>query len=377
MKTKEKIEIFKIDSGIFKHLVDDTLEFYNTSAVELFVYDNLIHFKYNKDVNLYSTLSQVIVYDLNSATPITYPTISDFIIGLKSLGYPINTFASGDGEASLPANYLDISGYITAVQATINTPVDGGTVVGNVSRASNLMAFCTGTFSGVNVMFEGSLEATGDSNWFGIQAVRTNANTIETATGTISAQPAYGWELSVNALKRFRVRCTARTSGTQSWIFVLGTYATEPIPASQVSATQPVSLAALPALIAGTAAIGDVGMQYRANATGAASRYHLISAASTNLANIKNAAGRLVGWSITNTNAAWRYVKLHNLATAPTAGASVFMTIGIPPNGTRELAIDAGVAFTTGIAISTVTGAADTDTTAVGANDLIIEIFFA
>ena len=53
------------------------------------------------------------------------------------------------------------------------------------------------------------------------------------------------------------------------------------------------------------------------------------------------------------------------------------MTIGVPPNGTRELAIDAGVAFTTGIAISTVTGAADTDTTAVGANDLIIDIFFA
>ena len=128
---------------------------------------------------------------------------------------------------------------------------------------------------------------------------------------------------------------------------------------------------------AGTNAIGDVGMQYRANATGAASRFHLISAATTNLTNIKNAAGRLVGYSISNTNAAWRYIKLHNLATAPTAGASVFMTIGVPPNGTRELAIDAGVAFTTGIAISTVTGAADTDTTAVGANDLIIDIFFA
>lgn len=140
-----------------------------------------------------------------------------------------------------PASYPDITGDITAIQATIGTPVAGGTVAGDVSRASNVMAFCTGTFSTVNVTFEGSLEATGDTNWFGIQAIRTNANTIETTTGNLSAQPAYGWEMSVNALRRVRVRCTARTSGTQSWRFALGTYATEPIPGAQVSGTQPVS----------------------------------------------------------------------------------------------------------------------------------------
>jgi hypothetical protein len=140
-----------------------------------------------------------------------------------------------------PATYPDITGDITAIQATIGTPVVGGTVAGDVSRASNVMAFCTGTFSTVNCTFEGSLQDTGDTNWFAIQAVRSNANTIETATGNLSAQPAYAWELSVNALRRLRVRCTARTSGTQSWRFVLGTYATEPIPAAQISGTQPVS----------------------------------------------------------------------------------------------------------------------------------------
>lgn len=103
------------------------------------------------------------------------------------------------------------------------------------------MVFCSGIFAGVNCTFEGSLEASGATNWFGIQAVRSNANTIELVTGALSAQPAYAWELSVNALKRFRVRATARTSGTQSWRFVQGTYATEPIPAAQASATQPVS----------------------------------------------------------------------------------------------------------------------------------------
>lgn len=103
------------------------------------------------------------------------------------------------------------------------------------------MIFCTGTFAGINCTFEGSLQDTGDTNWFAVQVVRSNANTIELTTGVLAAQPAYAWEASVNALKRFRVRCTARTSGTQSWRFVQGTYATEPIPAAQISGTQPVS----------------------------------------------------------------------------------------------------------------------------------------
>ena len=103
-----------------------------------------------------------------------------------------------DGEGRLkvsskPANYPDIIGDITAVQSTISTPVAGGTVEGDVSRASNVMVFCTGVFSGVNVTFEGSLETSGDTNWFGLQAVRSNANTVETATGALSAQPVYGW----------------------------------------------------------------------------------------------------------------------------------------------------------------------------------------
>ena len=139
---------------------------------------------------------------------------------------------------SKPASYPDITGDITTTQPVISTPVAGGTVEGDVSRSSNIMIFCTGTFSTVNCTFEGSLESSGATNWFAIQAVRSNANTIELTTGNLSAQPAYAWELSVNALKRFRVRATARASGTQSWRFVQGTYATEPIPAAQASATK-------------------------------------------------------------------------------------------------------------------------------------------
>ncbi len=193
-----------------------------------------------------------------------------FLLFGKRMDTDTTTVADGDVNAfnmdeegrlkvsSKPSSYADITGDITAIQSTIGTPVAGGTVVGDVSRASNVMMFCVGTFAGVNCTFEGSLEATGDTNWFGIQAVRTNANTIETTTGALSATPAYAWELSVNGLKRVRVRATARTSGTQSWRFVLGTYATEPIPAAQVSATQPVSGTVTATPGAGTARMGFI-----------------------------------------------------------------------------------------------------------------------
>lgn len=167
-----------------------------------------------------------------------------------------------------PASYPDVTGDITATQATIN-PVSttaGATVEADVSRASNVMMFCRGTFSTINCSFEGSLEAAGSDNWFSVQAIRSNANTIETTTGNLSAMPAYAWELSVNGLKRVRVRCTARTSGTQSWRFVLGTYATEPIPGAQVTATQAISGTVTATLAASTAVYADTTTVLAGNA---------------------------------------------------------------------------------------------------------------
>lgn len=277
--------------------------------------------------------------------------------------------------ASKPAAYPDITGDITAIQATIGTPVAGGTVAGDVSRASNIMIFCTGTFAGVNCTFEGSLEASGETNWFAVQAVRSNANTVELTTGVLAAQPAYSWELSVNALRRFRVRCTARTSGTQSWRFVQGTYATEPVPAIQTHAVTG-SGNFNTAAQAGANLMGDVGIQVRANATGAASIHHVVSAATTNVAQIKATAGRIYGYCFSNTTAAWVYVKFHNVASA-TAGAAVAMTVGVPPNGKAECTIPAGIGFATAISRSIVTGAADTDATATTLNAVVGDIFFA
>lgn len=284
---------------------------------------------------------------------------------------PLQTNAAGRLKVSAePASQDFVTGNITA---------NGQTVQMDTSRTSNITIYCTGTFSTINCAFEGSLDGT---NWFSVQAIRSNANTIETSTGNLSAAPAYAWELSVNGTNFFRVRATAFTSGTQVWRFQPAPYATEPIPGAQVSGTQPVSGTVTAnigtgSLAAGTNAIGDVGLQVRANATGAATIHHIVATASTNASVVKASAGRVLGYCLSNTTAAWVYVKFHNQTTAPTAGSGVVMTVGIPPNGKAECAIPQGIGFGTGIGRTIVTGAADADATAVAANAVVGDVFFA
>ena len=186
--------------------------------------------------------------------------------------------------------------------------------------------------------------------------------------GTVAPASSTTWTISFVAVEKFANQPVyiqgARAQG-----------AVNPIAVSQVG-TATVSFTQ-PALVAGTNAIGDVGIQYRASATGAASATHLISGASTNSTIVKAGAGRLIGWSLANTNAAWRYVKFHNQTTNPTAGSGVVRVAAVPPNGVSNVIISGGIAFSTGIGITTVTGANDADTNPVGANDLVGEIIFA
>jgi len=128
--------------------------------------------------------------------------------------------------------------------STGSITANGQTVAVSVARQSNIMVHMVATsLVGHNATFEGSIDSTNgtDGAWFALQAVRSNANTIELATGVLAATPAYGWELSVNGLAWFRVRATAHTSGTALWKVQPAPFATEPIPAQQVSGTQPIS----------------------------------------------------------------------------------------------------------------------------------------
>ena len=255
--------------------------------------------------------------------------------------------------ASKPASYAATVGNVTSATST---------VVVNTERFSNLMIHCAGTFAGVNCTFEGSLNSTNgtDGNWFAVQAIRSSANTIETTTGVLAAAPAYAWELSVNALRYFRIRATAWTSGTQVWTLIPGTYATEPIPGAQVSATQPIS-GTVTATVTGGTVLPVTPTTLFTN-----------SAATTNATLVKNTAGTLWSIAVSNTNAAARFLKLFNLTTAPTVGTSVpVFTVAVPSGGTVLVNGGSnGIRFATGISLAITGAAGDLDTTAIGAGDV-------
>jgi hypothetical protein len=112
------------------------------------------------------------------------------------------------------------------------------------------------------------------------------------------------------------------------------------------------------------------------SATGGDSVYHLVSASGSNATNIKASAGEVTGWYIYNSNANARKVAFHNTAGTPTAGASIYFTLVIPGLGAANVSFPTGIVFGTGIAITTVTDLVDSGNTAVGLNDLNINIYY-
>jgi hypothetical protein len=139
----------------------------------------------------------------------------------------------------------------------------------------------------------------------------------------------------------------------------------------------PVSVNGSPVLGAGTAAVGDVGIQYRANATGAASFVSVMSPATPAVGTIKAAAGRLLGCVLQNSAATIRSVKLFN-ATAPTLGTTAAaFEIDLPAGDTVQFNFPGGLAFATAMTFSVTSAKGLTDNTSTGLALNDVSGFFA
>jgi hypothetical protein len=101
----------------------------------------------------------------------------------------------------------------------------------------------------------------------------------------------------------------------------------------------------------------------------------LISAASTNATSVKASAGSLYEIHASNLNAAARYLKLYNKASAPTVGTDTpVQVIGLAPSSANAFSWSASVpmAFTTGIAFAVTSGITDADTGAISASETAV-----
>lgn len=157
-------------------------------------------------------------------------------------------------------------------------------------------------------------------------------------------------------------------------------------------ATQPISVATLPlptgasteatlaALNTKTPAVGLTVESGASPITPASDSYQLrsattcsrliLSAATTNSTNVKSATGGLKAIQGYNAKAAPVFLKLYDKATSPTVGTDIpVKTIYLPATG--AFALDFAFKFVNGIGYALTLGAADTDTTALVAGDIL------
>ena len=111
---------------------------------------------------------------------------------------------------------------------------------------------------------------------------------------------------------------------------------------------------------------------------GGAITHRKISAATTNGTSVKAGQGNLFSIHAHNTNASARYLKFYDKASAPTVGTDTpVLTLYIgATSGVRDIVFPEGMAFPLGIAYAITANQADSDTTAIGANEVVMSITY-
>lgn len=229
-----------------------------------------------------------------------------------------------------------------------NISANGQFVLLPVGGYGSLGIDVRGTFVGT-LTFQASING---EDWLSLPALpigtTTNAAVVTTTT-TVGA-----WLATVAGISQVRVIFTAYTSGS-----AIVTIRAEDDPSMVYNLSNGAA--------AGQTVTGTVTANEGTPQTGTA--YSLVTAATTNGANIKATAGNLFEIAVSNVTAATIFVKFYNKATAPTVGTDVPI-ITIPVTAGQTIALEfgrLGKRFALGIGIAVTAAAAATDTTVVTA----------
>ena len=308
------------------------------------------------DVNAYATTAANAAATLPSIIETQQPAGTGALRQVVTLGDPTTranmqkVTAAGQGQVTTPD--VATTGALAALNAAVTTAVNSQGIV-----AIQL----TGTWVGT-VTFQGTQDPTGaaaaTTSWF-------NVNGVQSVSGAQLASTTNNGQYRVNSggYTAVRVIMTVFTSGSATvWM-------NASLAPSMATLAEP--------LPAGTNNIGKVTAG--SSTTGGATPFTLISAATTNATSVKASAGTIYGIQASNTGAAIAFLKIYNLATAPTVGTSVAVkTLPLPVGGGIVLSSnDIGVAYGTGIAIAVTGLAATADVTAVALNQVVVNIDYA
>lgn len=271
------------------------------------------------------------------------------------------------------------TGNITTQNLVPNGAATAGSAVElTLNGATGLAVQVTGTYTGAL-----SLQVTLDgARWETVTGAIITSMITGVGTATIASATVGVFTAPVHGALKARITGLAAMTGTAA-VTLRGTvaptssYVSQPT-AGNLNVTATLS-ANTPTLAAGANLAGDVGVQYRANATGAAGAVSALSPATPAAGTIKASAGRLIGWQLVNNSAALRSVKLFNVA-APTLGTTAAaFEIDLAAGQRSDIQLPGGISFATACTWSVTSAKGLTDNTATGlaANDVSGAFFFA
>jgi hypothetical protein len=292
---------------------------------------------------------------------------------------------------------LAIVGAITTPTPSLAAYVPTGDVVATGSITTrNLVPTGTATAasaveismngrSGVMIQVTGTYTASGGSsiqgtvdgtNWITLSGASLLKNvTSDANSATITSGGVGVFQMSAAGFVKIRVTpITGAVTGTMVVTINAnpGTSAVvvgAPLPLGTNSIGNVATVATVSAVTSATLASNQVITPVPLSNQGASLTSHLIAAASTNATTVKASAGVVNTIQVSNINAAVRYLKLYNKATAPTVGTDTpVMTIMLPPGSNQVINFAPfGFRFSTGVSFALTTGMAVADTGAVSA----------
>jgi hypothetical protein len=267
-------------------------------------------------------------------------------------------------QSIVPVNQAGVSatGSLAALNAAVTLSLAG---------ATGFAVDVRGTFV-ATILIQGTIDGT---NWTTLSVLPVGAGLNIAQVASVTAAGA--WWGNANGFQQIRATASAYTSGSATVVLramqAAGMVYSLPTGQTTVAVCGTVTAnIGTGSIAAGTNAIGDVGVQYRTNATGAATVTNLLCPATPAVQTIKGGAGRLIAVSMTNTNASSRWLKVWNTASGGiTLGTTAALfEVGIPPNQHVVFTIEGGLAFGTAINIAITGGQGLTNNTAVTSGDV-------
>lgn len=275
---------------------------------------------------------------------------------VDNLGNPISSV----NPMNVQTPDFSATGTITVINSNGSTgpaTANSAVTLSNLNDCSTISIQVTGTYTGAltpQVSINGW-------NWISMGTTSVVNVSNNAHTGQIGSAAQGIFQIDVAGFPYFRLVALSTVTGTATVV---------------IRATQAAGMIGLDAPIPpGSNFMGGVSLGSNLNSTVGTNNHHLVSTATTNTAVVRGSGGgRFYGFHAINTSASDRYYKVFNKSTNAALGTDTPMRVfKIPANGTASWSSLIGLNMSAGIAIAITANPADTDATAIGAGEVIVD----